>query len=280
MGHIYWIASYPKSGNTWVRTFLTNLVLGAEDEPQINSLADIAPDENLGRFHAPCLPVPIGQASLEQLAAARPMAQRRLAQATEGFIFLKTHTTLSIQFGHPSIATDVTAGAIYVVRNPLDVVVSYSKFRNWDFDKGVEVLNASGRMLPRAPQHSFVICGSWSEHTSSWTGKPHDRLLVLRYEDLLSDPEHWFGKIPALLKMDVAADQVSSAIRVSAFEKLQEVEERVGFRERPHETTSFFRSGEAGNWRSELTDSHVAAVASKNEQMMRRFGYWSDDFAA
>jgi hypothetical protein len=279
MGYIYWIASYPKSGNTWVRTFLTNLILGAKDEPQINSLTDIAPDENLGRFHAPFLKVPIAEASFEQLAAARPSAQRLLAKATEGFLFLKTHSALAAQFGYPAIATDVTAGAIYVVRNPLDVVVSYSRFRNWDIDKGVQVINTPRRILPRAPQHSYVMCGSWSEHASSWTSKPHERLLVLRYEDLLSEPERHFERIPSLLGMDVSEEKVRTAVQLSAFEKLQSTEERVGFREKPRETKAFFRSGQAESWRAELSDSQVAAVTSQNEPMMRRFGYWSDDFA-
>src|SRR5689334_10026620 len=99
-----------------MRTFLTNLVLGAT-APEINSLADIAPDENLGRFHQPLLDKPISKASLEELAAIRPLAQRRLAASVDGFQFLKTHTSLTTQFGHPAIAQDVTAGAIYIVRN-------------------------------------------------------------------------------------------------------------------------------------------------------------------
>jgi hypothetical protein len=277
VGYIYWIASYPKSGNTWMRAFLTNLVLGAQAEPQINSLADIAPDENLGRFHTPVLTKPISEASLPELAAARPLAHRRLAKSVEGFQFLKTHTALTMQFGHPAIANDVTAGAIYIVRNPLDVVVSYSKFRNWTADETIALLNQHDRMMPRVPIHSFVMCGSWSENVASWTAKPSERMLVVRYEDLLADPLEWFGRVAALLRVDVDGDRLKAAVELSSFEVLKAREQEAGFVEKPKETAEFFRGGRAGDWRETLTEAQIKAIRMPNEAMMRRFGYWDDN---
>ena len=277
MGYLYWVASYPKSGNTWMRAFLANLIAG-ERGVDINQLRQVLPDENLGSFHRPVLTVPIETATVEQLAVARPLAHRRLASHVNGFMFLKTHTALQLQFGQPAIDPGVTAGALYIIRNPLDVVVSYARFRNWSIDQSIAAINDADRMLPRAPGHSFVVTGSWSQHVSSWTERPHDRMLVLRYEDMLATPEMAFGRIVDFLKIAASADDVSRAIARSSFEQLQSAEQRSGFAERPIVTKQFFREGRSEQWRAVLSDHQARAIASANATQMKRFGYWDASF--
>lgn len=278
MGHIYWIASYPKSGNTWMRAFLTSLVAGTEVLGGINRLAELVPDENLGRFYQPFLGKPVAEATLAELAAVRPQVQQGVANASDGFTFLKTHAVLSRHQGTPTISAAATAGAIYIVRNPLDVVVSYARFRNWSIDDAIRVLNTRGRVLPRAPEHSYVPCGSWAENVGSWTRQRHDRLLVLRYEDMLGDPLASFGAVVRLLRMDVAEAQVADAVARTSFDRLQRQERQFGFVERPQGTEAFFRQGSEGQWRGELSEEQVKAVALPNRALMTEMGYWLDEF--
>lgn len=253
MGFIYWVASYPKSGNSWVRAFLTSLITdGAKTKS--GKRPEVIPDENSGRFYKPFLQKPIDTASITELAQIRPQAHRLLARRTQNFLLLKTHSQLGVHGGTPTITFDVTAGAIYLLRNPLDVAVTYSVDRKRGIDGTIAVMNESQREATRFKNRSYEIIGSWSEHVTSWT-KPHDRILVLRHEDMLAGPEAAFRRIVQFLKMDVSDDQMARALA---------------------DTQS--NSDNLGKWRDTLTEEQVAMIVRNNEPVMKQFGYWLDEF--
>lgn len=276
MGFIYWIASYPKSGNTWTRAVLTSLITGGL-RGDLSRLGQIIPDENSGSFYAPYLGKPIEQATNAELAQVRPQAHRAMANKAQNFLLLKTHSMVAVHHGTPTITPDVTAGAIYLLRNPLDVAVSYSDFRERDVDETIALMNRPGRELARPRFGGYEMSGSWTQNVASWT-KPHDRIVTARYEDLLDAPEEQFRRIVRFLKMDVTDEQIAKAVEESSFDKLKAAEEGAGFKERPPMTKAFFRSGRAGEWRERLTEAQVSAVVSANEVQMKRFGYWLDEF--
>ena len=259
-----------------MRSFLARLVLG--EEGAINSLWSFAPDENYGALYQPYLARPIGETTVGEQAEVRLRVHAQIASAVEGFQFLKTHSMYVTHAGTPTINAEVTAGAIYIVRNPLDIAISYSAFRNREIDDTIALLNQPGRVLPRNPKHAYVPCGSWSEHVTSWTRKAHDRLLVLRYEDMLSDRSVQFGRVVDFIRIKADANSLESAIAATSFDKLKDEEQEDGFSERPEETSRFFRRGEANQWRSELTDAQVAAVVRPNRSAMTAMGYWEPEF--
>jgi hypothetical protein len=277
MGYIYWIASYPKSGNTWMRAFLTALVTGAESD-DLNLLQEIAPDENSGRYFQPYMSTPIEKASLVELASARPKAHRAMAAAADNFLFLKTHSLLGVHLGTPTITTDVTAGAIYIIRNPLDVAISYAAFRNRSVDETIPLMNQSGRVLTRPMYGSYEVAGSWTEHVETWTHKPHQRLLAVRYEDMLDDPQASFRRVTSFLQMRVDDELMAKAIERTSFSSLKAAEEKGDFKERPKGTERFFRSGKHGQWREALTGEQISKIVRACERPMKRFGYWEPDF--
>jgi hypothetical protein len=255
LGFIYWIASYPKSGNSWARAFLTSLITDGV-RGKSGKLPEIIPDENHGRFYKPFLRKPIDDASNAELALVRPRVHRDLAKKTQNFLLLKTHSLMGIHNGTATVTFDVTAGAIYLVRNPLDVAVSYGKVKQRGADRAIAAMNRPGRVPGRLLNRAYEVSGSWSENVESWT-KPHDRILVLRHEDMLADPRAEFWRIVQLLKMDVSEDQFTRALE---------------------DSRSF--SGSTGKWREALTEQQVAAVVTANEPLMKRFGYWLDEFDA
>ena len=272
MGKIIWIASYPKSGNTWLRLFLEQLVIGdAEVNP--NTVQSFAPNENNGVFYQPFFRTPLRDVSDEALAMARPDVQRSVAERTPGFIFLKTHNLRGLHHGTPTINDQVTAAAVYVVRNPLDVVVSYAEFRQWSIDQAIEMILAKGRVLPRATGGSYMIGGSWAENVASWTKVPDPRTIVLRYEDLLAAPREEFGKMVRFLEIPADAHRIAAAVDATSFTSLSKAEDRHGFNERPTETKRFFRSGTQGEWRERLSVRQVQRVVDECGDMMRRNGY-------
>ena len=276
MGFIYWVASYPKSGNTWMRAFLTSLV-GGGLKNGLQELGEVIPPAGSGVFYQPVLKKPIAQATNTELALARPRVHRRLAKETQNFLLLKTHAMVAVHRGTHTVTPDVTAGAIYIVRNPLDVVISASEYRNRGIDRTIELLNTSGRELERPVHGISEPSGSWKENVESWT-KPHPRVAVVRYEDLLEDPTKVFSGVVKHLKMQASPEQIEKAIADSSFESLKAQEQSTGFQERPGTARAFFRSGRAGEWRERLSSEQVAAIAIPNEAPMRRFGYWLEEF--
>lgn len=276
MGLIYWIASYPKSGNTWTRAFLTALITGGLFD-DLDRLKKVAPDENSGRYYRRYMTKPLPEASDVEIAQARPKAHRAMAKEANGFLFLKTHAMVARHHGTPTITLDVTAGAIYLIRNPLDVAVSYSDFRDRSVDRTIQLMHQSGRVLDRPKDAAYEAVGSWSEHVASWT-RPNDRVHIMRYEDMLADSLKMFSGLVQFLRMDVSPERVAKAVAESSFDNLRSVEEATGFSERPTETGRFFRSGKVGEWRDRLTEEQVARIVTTNEVGMRRFGYWLDEF--
>jgi hypothetical protein len=274
VGKIIWIASYPKSGNTWVRVFFNNLVNEAVDLKSINDARYLAPFENAGYFYQPHFSKPLSEVSDDELAKARPRVHRAIAAMAPGFVFIKTHYLLGNHRGTMTITPDATAAAIYLVRNPLDIAVSYSEFRGREIDATIKLMNLSGRMLPRSKSTSYQLIGSWAENVESWTRTPHERLLIVRYEDLLEDPLTGFKRIVNFLRMNASDEAVERAQKLSSFSVLKEAEELEGFVERPRETKSFFRSGRKDEWKERLTSKQVSEIVDPNYQLMRRFGYW------
>src|SRR5690606_31582622 len=130
---------------------------------------------------------PVEQASVPELAALRPRVHRAAANLVPGFLFLKTHAMLARHGGTPTITPEVTAWAIYLVRNPLDVVVSFSAYAGWSIEETIAMLNERGYMLPRVKGRSYVPVGSWSENVIGWS-RPNPHVHLLRYEDMLADP--------------------------------------------------------------------------------------------
>src|SRR5689334_874640 len=125
MGKIIWLASYPKSGNTWLRAFLHNFMRDPERSYDINRLSDLTVGDSQVHWYQEISNKPGSQFTAAEVQVMRPQVHRRLTTLSPDTIVVKTHNALVEDEGHPLVTMDVTAGAIYVVRNPLDVAVSY-----------------------------------------------------------------------------------------------------------------------------------------------------------
>jgi quercetin dioxygenase-like cupin family protein len=143
MGGVVWVASYPRSGNTWIRVFLHALlnVVAGREELDLNTLAEFSTWDIASQWYESLLGKPPDEVTKEAVAAARPMAQRRIADSVDGLVFVKTHAALVKDRGTPTIDMTRTAGAVYVVRNPLDVAISYARHLSMPVARSVYILN-------------------------------------------------------------------------------------------------------------------------------------------
>jgi hypothetical protein len=273
MGGLVWLASYPKSGNTWTRAFLHNLLDQGDKTVDINAMHAVTTTDNSPAWFEPMIDRPIVEYVPEKLAALRPKVHQAIADASEGLIFVKTHNALVSHAGVPMITTRLTAGAVYIVRNPLDVAVSYSHHMGTTVDDTIALMAEVGRMTPTHAKGAYQILGSWSENVMSWTRRQSPSLFVMRYEDMQQKPRETFGALAGFMTLKPSDAELDRAIELSSFERLKEQEQQSGFREKPASAKEFFRKGQTGEWRKVLTRRQVRAIIDSHREQMGRFGY-------
>jgi hypothetical protein len=271
-----WLASYPKSGNTWTRAFLHNLIKTTFDEDDIQDI------NGLNRFtvsvsgrdlYAEMLGFKPTDRHREQTAAVRHRVQRYVAEQFKGLIFAKTHQALMVDRGSTTIDFEVTAGAIYIVRNPLEVAISLAHHLGQSVDGAIAIMGTRNIELDVTETQVHEVIGSWSQHVLSWTRKPHRAIYIMRYEDMLAAPKATFDALARHLLMSPTAAQLADAIDRSSFDKLRAQEDVDGFRERPRHAGRFFREGRAGQWKDILTAQQIDRFVRDHGEQMTRFGY-------
>lgn len=288
MGALLWLASYPRSGNTWTRNFLHNLmqlIAGIDPESfgqegqDINRMGRVTTWEISKIWYEPILGKAPKDATAQEQAAARLAAQSRIAASVEKLMLVKTHHALVQSCGYPTINLKETAGAVYILRNPLDVVLSFAKHFGLEIDHAIQVMNQASYQARASEHAAYEHYGAWRENVLSWTRKPHRAIYVMRYEDMLQEPMETFGKLARHLLLDASDDQLARAIELSSFERLKRQEESAGFMERPkHSRANFFRIGKADQWKEALTPAQIKALLEPNRDLMTRFGYLPEGF--
>ncbi|MCB1490110.1 MAG: sulfotransferase domain-containing protein [Bauldia sp.] len=274
---IIWLAAYPRSGITWAQAFIYGLVKSIADpgfdEVDIARMGEFSDTEKADQYRTH-LGKPAFRASAAEIAEARPKVQADIANRWRRPVFVATHNANAIDRGHPAVNLAVSAGAIYLLRNPLDVAVSISHFQGISIDQAIDEMAVSGRSIAANRENVPVITGSWSEHVKSWTDHSHPVVLVVRYEDLAEKPAESFAAIARHLLMTPTDEQLDKAIAMAGFDRLREQEAREGFAGNLEGSTEpFFRAGRQDQWRNALTSTQVDRVVKAHQPLMRKFGY-------
>ena len=273
---IVWLASYPKSGNTWTRAFLSNLatvMAGEQEQLDVNSINRFSLGENFTQLYKDVCGFEPRPDDHRKVAESRHRVQEMIADQFEGLIFCKTHNALVIDRGQSIINFAVTSGAIYIVRNPLDVAISLSHHINKPIDQAIAVMATPDVETPINETRVHEVWGSWSQHVESWTRKPHPAIYVMRYEDMLNEPEKIFGALARHLLLNPTAEELNLAIKRSSFESLRDQEGESGFKEKPEHAERFFREGRSDQWKEVLTPQQVDAIIGAHGEQMKKFGY-------
>jgi hypothetical protein len=275
---IVWIASYPKSGNTWVRAFLHGLIRlqnGERGEQDINEMSRFSTWDLDKQQYANFLGfMPDNATHRREIAATRHAVHRQMADSIQGLVLVKTHNCLVIDRGHSTVNFAVTAGALYVVRNPLDIAISYAHHAGAPIDEVIERMSQTDSETNGSDDAVYEVQGSWSQHVWSWTRNANRALHVVRYEDMLADPTGALAAIARHLLLNPNRRQLMKAINGASFARLQAQEKQNGFRERPPSADqSFFREGRAQQWKTVLTPAQVDRIVRDHGEQMQRFGY-------
>jgi hypothetical protein len=272
---VWWLASYPKSGNTWLRALLMTLV---SDKP-----ADINRLSMLGGFAGSraqfdnALGIDGAVLSREQEANLRPRVFEFMAAGAERALYCKAHDAYHLTpAGEPLFPAAATRGAVYVVRDPRAVAVSLAHYTGQSIDEAIAHMDnpeaLSGGSTRRLSEHLRQRLLRWSDHVESWLGAPFP-VHLLRYEDMQADPNAALGAVAAFLGLPCDRAAIAAAVEAATFSRLQAQEREAGFIEKPRRAAAFFREGRADGWRQALNPEQAARIVAAHGAVMRRLGY-------
>jgi aryl sulfotransferase len=275
---IVWLASFLKSGNTWFRIFLANLARHEPSPADINNLdqsGGIASDRH--EFEMATM-LDSSLLSHDEIDDLRPRVYAAIAAEARSDRWVKVHDAYTtVLNGEPLLGRNVARAAIYLVRDPRDVVVSLSYHDNMSIEDALKCMNSS----------TDVVCGSrkglssqlrqkmlgWSGHVTSWLDQTDVPVHVLRYEDLLRAPTEFFVAALKFSGRTATPASIERAVRHADFLELQRQESENGFVGRESRIAPFFRSGRAGGWRDILTAEQIALIEERHAPTMQRLGY-------
>ncbi len=235
------IVSYPKSGNTWTRFLIANLL---QPEPPLTLL------------------------DMERLVPFVDGQTRRFFKAMPRPRVIKDHGSFNPQYKN----------VIYIVRDPRDVVVSGYNFalRGATIDESYPMTTFVNEFVRGARS----VVGSWGENVASWlaTRGNTPRFLLLRYEDMLSETARELGKIASFLGMQVTADRLAEVVNRSSADNMRKLEKMHGNKwaqnkDMKRKDIPFVRSAKAGGWQSILPKTAVAEIESAWGPLMAKLGY-------
>lgn len=274
MPGIIWLASYPKSGNTWTRAFLANYLDNRNKPVPINELPNFIFGDNLAAHYAQLAGVAEEAVDDALVAAWRDRVHHWLANAKPHDVFVKTHSLVGVANGKPLITPQATAGAIYIIRNPFDAAVSFANHYQVTVSRAVEIMTTPDQILPKNAGQTSQFIGDWGQHVKSWTKAQGLTMNIMRYEDMVSAPQNTFGGLIKFLGMKTDKQRLRRAIKFSSFKELKKQEEKEKFVEsRPDGKTKFFRSGGVGGWRDEFRDEDIQRMIDTHHGLLTEFKY-------
>lgn len=272
MRRTVWLASYPKSGNTWFRIFLANLLHPEQAPVDLNQLPQQAPIASSRMYFDDLLGAPSALLTPLESARLRPAADRELNRTwEEPHLLRKVHDAYTwAGDGRPMLGQAPDFAAIYLLRAPWDVAMSMTNHFDCTPDEAVDHLcdpqfavalsrkGLGGQLAQRLL--------SWEGHVRSWLDAPM-ALLLLRYEQMRNDPLPTFRGAVRFLGLDHDDAAIAVALEACRFERLQSQEREQRFKETPRHACQFFRSGRVGEGRVQLTPSQLERLEAMQQRV-------------
>lgn len=275
---LVWLASYPKSGNTWLRLFLANYLLDRTEPFPINQIHKVTFGDMIAEPYVKLTgrpPTALDAATVHRL---KPRVHRLLSTRGPDLILVKTHSALYVEGGIPSITMAATRATLYLVRNPFDVADSVAHHYSLSLDDAVSSLCSPGSQLEGDGQRTLgQRIGAWGEHVIKWADAEALKPLVLRYEDMLREPLAAFSRVVRHLGLTEDEARIRRATEFASFDEARRQEDRFQFLERSPGAEKFFRVGRIGKGFEALDEGQRQRLIEANREAMRRFGYLDAD---
>ena len=261
---IIWIASYPKSGNTWVRSFVTAYYFCENGIFDINKLNLIQDYPNKQFFKET---VKKGEIHKHWDSSQKDICNEKEVK------FLKTHNSLITAFGNEFTKPEYSLGVIHVIRDPRNIITSLKNHHDFDtYEKALTFMQDKNKILEDYPHLKNYaktnIINSWRINYQSWMFNKNFRRLTIRYEDMIENPQQTFEKLVVFIntlmrfKDKIDSKKLSNAIETTNFKSLQDIENQGKFSEnvyslKDNRKIKFFYQGPKNDWKKNLDESMI-----------------------
>jgi len=265
-----WIASYPKSGNTWLRCLLE--AYRRNGNLDINDMRITTGDAGATIIQG-VSPMPLDKLGFRGEMLVRPAALLNLFTRLTRPVWIKTHFANIQPDGlPPCIPVDFTERAIYIVRDPRAVFLSFAQFFNFSLRTAADAMANKEFAIGGTGLYASTLLSSWSNHVASWTSETAFPVHVVKYEDMVKDSAKELSELLKFLDIKVNKDTVERAVKAADINKLAETEKQEGFRENITEKHGNFFNG-GTSWKEELGQKWIARIEKDHGKVMKALGY-------
>ena len=281
---IIWIASYPKSGNTWIRSLLSAYLYTENGNFDFNLLSKIHqfPDKKYFKYFTKDF-TDIKKISDHWIAAQDRINLLNNNQTT----FFKTHSALCTLENNSFTNKNNTKAALYIVRDPRNLITSLSHHFSLSISESYNFIINKNKILSGDEWGGknfgiSTVLGSWSDHYNSWKNIKFAPILIIKYEELLKDPENTFLKVINFLKkfMDIKTDmkKISNTVNSCSFDALSQMEKNQGFKEaaiskKNNNKLNFFFLGKNNRWQNFLDNKLEKNIRTTFSKEMSELEY-------
>ena len=276
---IIWISSYPKSGNTYLRSFLSSYYYSKDGKFDFNLLL------NINQF--PSLRYSDVKPYTYVEAAKNWTINQKKFFNKEKLFFLKTHNSLEEYFGYRFTKSSETLGAIYIIRDPRNVISSmcnhYSMNFNEVYNKMIDENASLSLKNSEGDLSNFAFLGSWSNHYKSWKNNFEFKTLFVKYEDLEEKAHDEFWKILTFIEELTGKNEpinkrkFKNAINSTNFSSLKQKEKLYGFKEsltyKKDSKTNFFNLGFKNKLQQNLPEEISSKIKEKFFNELKELKY-------
>ena len=282
---IIWLSSYPKSGNTLVRSLLSAYLFTNDGKFNFESLKNISLFPDITFFEK----LGVNVENEDEILKNYIHAQEKINEINKKSItFLKTHSTLHSINNHKFTNYQNTYGAIYIVRDPRNVVTSYANHNQITIEQAAEAIKSfkvlgGVKNSKVAADRGKTHVGSWSSHYNVWKEfKKTNRYLLVKYEDLISDTKTQFLRMLNFIyilgnaKHTIDQEKLNNAINTTKFENLQNMEKSMPFHEAKkinNKYVTFFKYGPKNDWKQILSSKISQNLELEFSTEMKELGY-------
>ena len=281
---IIWLASYPKSGNTWIRTFISSIIFSKDGISNFTNLEKIPQYPMRRHFHN----LIENFQSINEIKKNWIISQDKI-NLDNKIKFLKTHH-VNCKIGTDSFTNlENTKGVIYIVRDPRNVITSIKNhFSLNSYDEAKKFIFDEHRWLGFVGNDNKIrdnklptLISSWDINYKSWKNISENFLLI-RYEDLMIDPIKEFTKIVkflnSILSIQFNKKKIDEAVKTSSFDNLKKLEKSGLFGESVADTKSgdkkdFFYLGPENDWKKLLDNNISKEIEQKFQNEMEELKY-------
>ena len=276
---IIWLASYPKSGNTLLRSILATYFFSDDGNFNFNHLYKIGQFPNVNTF----LKLGLDISNENKIFENYIRAQSEVINSDKSLKFLKTHSSL-VKINNCDFTDHKnTAGAIYVVRDPRNVATSLSHHMGIDEDKAVNIMLNNKEIIPKTHKTTKTFLGSWQVHYNSWKNL-NNKTMLIRYEDLIKKKKTLMIKIfkhfskLGVYNSNLDMVKLNKTLKSTEFKQMQSLEKIQDFTEamidqKTRTRKSFFRLGPDNDWKKDLKTKNIKKIELAFEKEMIELGY-------